>query len=76
MAEQFLDITKQHCPMTFVKTKLKLNQMAIGEVLDVLLTSGEPLDNMPENLRDHGHEVISLEPEGEFFRLRVKKLVA
>ncbi|MCD7931882.1 MAG: sulfurtransferase TusA family protein [Tannerellaceae bacterium] len=44
-----LDITKEHCPMTFVKTKLKLAQLAPGDTLEVLLTEGEPLENVPRS---------------------------
>ena len=59
----FLDITPEVCPMTFVKTKLRLESMAPGQVLEVRLTGPEPLHNVPRNARDHGHEVLVLEPE-------------
>ena len=49
MATHILDITKEHCPMTFVKTKLKLAQIAAGDTLEVLLTEGEPLENVPRS---------------------------
>ena len=45
-----LDITQEHCPMTFVRTKLKLAQMAKGDTLEVLLSEGEPLNNVPLSL--------------------------
>ena len=41
-----LDITKDHCPMTFVKTKLKLELLEEGDILEVLLKAGEPLENV------------------------------
>ncbi len=59
----FIDITGEVCPMTFVKTKLLIERMAAGETLEVRLQGREPLDNVPRNVRDHGHEVLSLEPE-------------
>ena len=62
-ADRFLDITDQVCPMTFVRTKLALEQMAAGEVLEVRLRAGEPLENVPRSTREMGHEVLSLEPE-------------
>ena len=38
-----LDITREHCPMTFVfKTKIQLSKLNAGDVLEVLLTEGEP----------------------------------
>lgn len=62
-ADYFLDITPEVCPMTFVKTKLKLEAMAPGQVLEVRLSGAEPLGNVPRNARDHGHAVLSLVPE-------------
>lgn len=46
MATKTLDITKEHCPMTFVKTKIELAKLQAGDILEVLLSEGEPLDNV------------------------------
>jgi TusA-related sulfurtransferase len=59
----FLDITADVCPITFVKTKLKLEKLPPGAVLTVRLRGAEPLDNVPRSVRAHGHEVVSLQPE-------------
>ena len=48
------DITQEHCPMTFVRTKLKLAQMAKGDTLEVLLSEGEPLNNVPRSAAEQG----------------------
>lgn len=37
--------------------------MAPGEVAEVRLQGAEPLENVPRSVRDHGHGVLSLEPE-------------
>ena len=58
-----LDITSQLCPMTFVRTKLAIEKMPDGAILEVRLKGAEPLINVPRSAREHGHEVISLEPE-------------
>lgn len=69
-----LDITDEVCPMTFVRTKLALEQMAVGQVLNITLRDGEPRHNVPRAVKDHGHEVISLEPAGPGrYRLVVRK---
>lgn len=60
-----LDITAEVCPMTFVRTKLKLESLAAGAVLEVLLRGEEPLKNVPRSARDDGHEVLSIEPRGD-----------
>ncbi len=49
--------------MTFVKTKLLIEKMAVGDLLEVRLQGKEPLENVPRSVREHAHEVLSLEPE-------------
>ena len=64
MATFTLDITQEHCPMTFVKTKLKLAQLQQGDILEVLLTEGEPLENVPRSATEQGYNVLSVEAVG------------
>jgi TusA-related sulfurtransferase len=60
MAEVQLDITKEHCPMTFVKTKIALSKLNIGDRLEVLVTEGEPLDNIPKSSTEQGFNVVEV----------------
>ena len=74
MATKVLDITKEHCPMTFVKTKIELSKLQSGDFLEVLLTEGEPLDNVPRNAREQGYNVLSVEHvEGTTHKVIIKK---
>lgn len=76
MADYFLDITDKVCPMTFVKTKLMVERMQVGETAEVRLKSGEPLENVPKALMELGQEVVSLtEEEPGIWRLALRKLV-
>ena len=71
-----LDITGQVCPLTFVYTRLRLERMASGGILEIRLAGSEPLENLPRSLADEGHEVLSLAPEAGrpgIHRLRVRK---
>ncbi len=71
-----LDITGDVCPMTFVRTKLMIEGMQPGMVAEVRLNEGEPLRNVPRSVTEHGHSVLSLEPEvGEagVWRLLLRK---
>lgn len=56
-----VDITKEVCPMTYVRVKLALEALEDGDTLTVLLRGAEPLKNVPRSARDEGHEVLSLE---------------
>ena len=74
MATKVLDITKEHCPMTFVKTKIELSKLSKGDILEVLLSEGEPLENVPANAKEQGYEVLSVEHvEGSTHRVVIQK---
>lgn len=69
-----LDITKEHCPMTFVRTKLKLAQISAGDVLEVLLSEGEALENVPRSAKEQGYNVLSVEHvEGTTYKVTIQK---
>ncbi|GBR72736.1 putative transcriptional regulators [Candidatus Termititenax aidoneus] len=74
MSVEQLDITKEHCPMTFVKTKFALSKLADGDTLEVLLTAGEPLDNVPRSAREQGFQVLSIKQiDAEVHKVIIKK---
>lgn len=62
-AHHFLDITEDICPMTFVKTRLLIEKMAPGEIAEIRLTGGEPLENVPASVTELGHQVLGIETE-------------
>ena len=69
-----LDITKDRCPMTFVKTKLKLEELEPGDILEILLTTGEPLDNVPRTATEQGYTVLEMTPvKDNIYKVVIKK---
>lgn len=74
MADRTLDITLEHCPMTFVKTKLELEKLGAGETLEVLLKEGEPLQNVPKSSAEQGYTVLEIEQvAGSTYRVTIQK---
>ena len=71
--DQRIDITNEICPMTFVKTKLKLETMNAGEVLEVTLREGEPLSNVPKSVKEDGHKVVSISKSEDVFKVIIEK---
>ena len=57
-----LDIRADSCPMTYVRTKLALEALPPGGVLDVVMRRGEPARNVPRSLREDGHAVLAQGP--------------
>lgn len=64
-ADDFLDITDVVCPITFVKVKVALEELDDGQILEVHLNAGEPIQNVPRSLKDEGHKVLSVEDLGD-----------
>ncbi|HBH85513.1 MAG: response regulator SirA [Bacteroidetes bacterium GWE2_41_25] len=74
MATFNLDITKEHCPMTFVKTKIQLAKIAKDDILEVLVTEGEPLENIPKSSTEQGFEILGIENlHDNIYKIRIKK---
>ena len=60
--------------MTFVKTKIELSKLSEGDILEVLLAEGEPLDNVPRHAKEQGYNVLSVEHvEGTTHKVTIKK---
>jgi len=60
-----LDLRGVPCPMNYVRTKLVLEEMDEGQVLEVWLSAGEPIKNVPRSAGQDGHEVLKVLPLGE-----------
>jgi TusA-related sulfurtransferase len=60
--------------MTFVRTRLALDRLPSGAVLEVRFRGEEPRRNLPRTAAEQGHEVLALEdlPEG-YGRLVLRK---
>jgi len=71
--DERIDITKEICPMTFVKTKLKLESMRSGQILEVSLKDGEPLRNVPRSVKEEGHKILDIRKEGSSYKLLIER---
>lgn len=73
MPEIKLDLRGVRCPLNYVKTKLKLEELAEGELLEVMLDDGEPILNVPKSAREDGNQIVTVARDGEYFRVVIKK---
>jgi TusA-related sulfurtransferase len=67
-----LDLRGTPCPINFVRTKLRLDQMAPGDLLEVWLDPGEPMEQVPDSLAMAGHQIERIEDRSGFFVLWVR----
>jgi tRNA 2-thiouridine synthesizing protein A len=49
------------CPYTFVKAKLAMEAMEIGQVLEILLDYEEASRSIPKSMEDHGQKILKVE---------------
>ena len=52
-----LDLTGVVCPLNWVRARLALERMQPGEILELVLDPGEPLESVPRSAREEGHAV-------------------
>lgn len=72
-ADASLDLRGVLCPINFVKTKLKLEAMEEGAVLEVILDPGDPIQNVPKSIKEEGHKIVEVKREEGYFRIKVQK---
>jgi tRNA 2-thiouridine synthesizing protein A len=72
-----LDVRAYACPLTWVKAKVALDRLAVGELLEVWLCAGEPVESVPRSAEEDGHRLLALEPlpggPGQAYRLVLEK---
>lgn len=57
-----LDLTGEVCPFTFVRTKLALEALPIGDTLEVIVDNLPASKNVPRSCAEWGQEIVSVTP--------------
>jgi TusA-related sulfurtransferase len=73
MSQTILDLRGTPCPINFVRTKLKLEQMPLGALLEVWLDAGEPIEQVPQSLTMEGYTIERIGENDGFFVLHVRR---
>ena len=55
-----LNLRGEVCPYTFVKSKLALEVMQSGQVLQVIVDNDESASNVPRSMQNEGHNVLEV----------------
>ncbi len=66
MAEDYkidktINIKGQICPYTFVRSKLAMEKMNVGEVLEIILDHKPAVENVPRSMENEGQKVLVIE---------------
>jgi TusA-related sulfurtransferase len=74
IVDETVDITDVVCPVTFVKTKVALEELNEGQILSIKMNDGEPVQNVPRSVKEEGHQILRLIDNGDAtYSLIVKK---
>ena len=68
-----MDLKGVACPYNYVQTKIRLEQMSLGELLEITIDDGEPIQNVPASLINDGHKIIDTKKIGQYYRLTIRK---
>ncbi|MBF1990482.1 sulfurtransferase TusA family protein [Fischerella thermalis] len=68
-----LDLRGTPCPINFVRTKLRLEQIQPGALLEVWLDAGEPIEQVPDSLTMAGYQVEQITDCAGYFSLLVRR---
>jgi len=62
------------CPVNFIKAKLRLETMGVGDRLSILLDDGESAENVPLSFLNEGQEILETsQPDPSHWRVVVRK---
>ena len=68
-----LDLGGEVCPYTFVRAKLRLEELPLGSELHILVDHAPAADNVPRSLVAEGQELVAVVPDGARWRIIVVK---
>ena len=68
-----LDLKGVACPFNYVQAKIRLETMDAGQLLEITIDDGEPIENVPKSLTNDGHEITDTKKIGSHYRLMIRK---
>ena len=64
-ANKTVDLKGQVCPYTFVRSKLAIEKMSLGEVLEIVLDHKPAVENVPKSMENEGQKILKIDQVGE-----------
>ncbi len=68
-----LDLRGIPCPLNLVKAKLAIEKVAVGDILEIEIDDGEPIQNLPVSLARHGQDILETAEQQSYFCLKVRR---
>ena len=75
-ADQEINVKGEVCPYTFVKSKLILEEMEVGQVLRIIVDYLPSVGNVPRSMKNEGQEILGVfQLNDTDWAIIIKKLV-
>ena len=68
-----VDLRGVPCPLNLVKAKLAIEKVAVGDILEIEIDDGEPIQNLPVSLGRQGQEILETTEHQGYFCLKVRR---
>lgn len=68
-----IDVSQHPCPFNFLKAKLALDNLVVGDVLTVKVCSGRAARQVPVSFESFGHTILSKQEDGDITVILVRK---
>jgi sulfite reductase (ferredoxin) len=59
--------------MNFVRTKVELATLRPGDILEIWLDDGPPINNVPGSVKNEGHTIASIVRHHDYWCVKIKK---
>ena len=71
--DKFLDCIGLFCPEPVFRTRLELDEMKVGDVLEVTADDPAAEEDIKRLVKRLGHEILSFETEGDKVKFLIRK---
>jgi len=68
-----LDLRGVPCPLNLVKAKLAIEKIPVGDVIEIDLDEGEPIQNVPVSLGRQGQEILATTKCESYSCVRIRR---
>ncbi len=72
-SDQILDCIGLYCPEPVFRTRIKLDMMNIGEILEVIADDPASEEDIKSLIKRIGHELLTIKKEGNTLRFLIRK---
>ena len=73
-ADVTLDCTGTYCPVPIIKTHVKIKEMTVGQILEIVADDEGIKEDLPAWCKSTGHELLGIEEERGEYKAYVKKI--